>query len=140
MHARIRGLDGLRAIAIVWVMLFHSWVVGGLGRWDAMASPGWMGVDLFFALSGYLIGQQVFAPLARGERFSYAAFYTRRAFRILPAFLVVLAAYVALPLLRESPHLPPLWTLLTFTQNLVVDYQHERAFSHAWSLCVEEHF
>jgi peptidoglycan/LPS O-acetylase OafA/YrhL len=140
MHARIRGLDGLRAVAIVWVMLFHSWSVGGLGRWDAIATPGWMGVDLFFVLSGFLIGQQVFAPLARGERFSYAGFYVRRAFRILPAFLVVLAMYAAVPAIREAPHLPPLWMFLTFTHNLLVDYNRERAFSHMWSLCVEEHF
>ncbi|GAB1596656.1 acyltransferase family protein [Lysobacter claricitrinus] len=140
MNERIRGLDGLRALAIVWVMLFHSWVVGGLGRWDWLATPGWMGVDLFFVLSGYLIASQVFAGIARGERFSYVDFYTRRAFRILPAFLVVLGVYVAAPAIREAKSLPPVWMFLTFTQNLLVDYAHDRAFSHAWSLCVEEHF
>ena len=91
MPARIAGLDGLRALAIAWVMLFHAWIVGGLGDWDAIATPGWVGVDLFFVLSGFLIGGQVFAPLAAGARFSYADFYARRAFRILPAFLAVLA-------------------------------------------------
>ncbi|MGY3266654.1 acyltransferase family protein [Lysobacter sp. HA35] len=140
MNERIRGLDGLRAVAIVWVMLFHFWLVGGLGRWDWLATPGWMGVDLFFVLSGYLIASQVFAGIARGDRFSYADFYTRRAFRILPAFLVVLALYVAVPAIREVHRLPPVWMFLTFTQNLFVDYSHDRAFSHAWSLCVEEHF
>ncbi|RYZ68958.1 MAG: acyltransferase, partial [Lysobacteraceae bacterium] len=61
------GLDLLRAIAIVWVMLFHSFIVGGLGEDYAWLSRyGWMGVDLFFVLSGFLIGTQVLAPLAGG--------------------------------------------------------------------------
>ena len=137
---RIPGLDALRAFAIAWTMLFHSWVVGGLGAWDALAKPGWMGVDLFFVLSGFLIGGQVFAPLAAGARFSYADFYTRRAFRILPAFLVVLALYVAWPGMREAPGMEPAWKFLAFVYNLSVDYGQHKAFSHAWSLCVEEHF
>ena len=55
---RLPGLDLLRAIAIVWVMLFHSWMIGGLGMpwFQPIADYGWMGVDLFFVLSGYLIG------------------------------------------------------------------------------------
>jgi peptidoglycan/LPS O-acetylase OafA/YrhL len=58
------GLDLLRAIAIVWVMLFHSFVVGGLGPdYEWLSRYGWMGVDLFFVLSGFLIGTQVLAPL-----------------------------------------------------------------------------
>lgn len=137
---RIAGLDGLRALAIVWTMLFHSWLVGGLGAWDAVAQPGWMGVDLFFVLSGFLIGGQVFAPLARGARFSCRDFYTRRAFRTLPAFLVMLALYAAWPAMRESPRMEPAWKFLAFVYNVAVDYKHNKAFSHAWSLCVEEHF
>lgn len=141
MNTRVAGLDGLRAIAIVWVMLFHSWLVGGLGeRWSWLGSSGWMGVDLFFVLSGYLIGSQVMAPLARGERLAFGDFYLRRAFRILPAFLVVLAVYVFVPGFREAPDMEPAWKFLTFTANLSIDYAHNKAFSHAWSLCVEEHF
>ena len=74
-------------IAIVWVMLFHSFVVGGLGPdWAWLSRYGWMGVDLFFVLSGFLIGSQVLVPLARGQRLDFKDFYLRRAFRILPAF------------------------------------------------------
>lgn len=141
MNTRIAGLDGLRAIAIVWVMLFHSWLVGGLGEhWNGLARSGWMGVDLFFVLSGYLIGSQVMAPLARGERLAFGDFYLRRGFRILPAFLVVLALYVLMPAFREAEQMEPAWKFLTFTTNLSIDYTHNKAFSHAWSLCVEEHF
>lgn len=138
---RLPGLDLLRAIAIVWVMLFHSFLVGGLGPDLAWLSRyGWMGVDIFFVLSGFLIGRQVLAPLARGGDFSFGEFYARRAYRILPAFLVVLAVYAAFPALRESPGMAPWWQFATFTVNLLVDYGTQQAFSHAWSLCVEEHF
>lgn len=138
---RLPGLDLLRAIAVIWVMLFHSYLVGGLGEDYAWLSRyGWMGVDLFFVLSGYLIGSQVLAPLARGERLSFGGFYLRRAFRILPAFLAVLAIYLWVPGFREAPGMEPAWTFLSFTLNLLIDYGRNQAFSHAWSLCVEEHF
>lgn len=138
---RYPALDLLRGIAIVWVMLFHSFVVGGLGpEWAWLSRYGWMGVDLFFVLSGFLIGTQVLMPLASGQRLDFTDFYLRRAFRILPAFLVVLAVYLAWPGFRESPGLAPWWMFVTFTLNLLVDYGRDAAFSHAWSLCVEEHF
>ncbi|PPV05159.1 acyltransferase [Xanthomonas bromi] len=138
---RYPALDLLRGIAILWVMLFHSFVVGGLGPdWAWVSRYGWMGVDLFFVLSGFLIGTQVLAPLARGQRLDIADFYVRRAFRILPAFLVVLLVYLLWPPFREAPGLAPWWMFATFSLNLLVDYGRDAAFSHAWSLCVEEHF
>lgn len=135
------GLDLLRAIAVVWVMLFHSFLVGGLGeQWSWLSRYGWMGVDLFFALSGYLIGGQVLAMLDRDGRMDWRDFYLRRALRILPAFWVVLAIYLLFPGWREVEGMAPWWTFATFTMNLNVDYATQQAFSHAWSLCVEEHF
>lgn len=140
MPPRYPGLDLLRAIAIVWVMFFHSWVVGGLGPdWSWLSRYGWMGVDLFFVLSGFLIGQQVLLPLSRGERLRFGDFYLRRAFRILPAYWVVLAAYALVPAWRELPGMEPLWKFVLMVVNLGNDYRNP-AFSHAWSLCVEEHF
>jgi len=135
------GLDLLRAVAIIWVMLFHSFIVGGLGDDFAWLSRyGWAGVDIFFVLSGFLIGSQLLQPLQRGEPLRLAAFYARRAWRILPAFAVVLAVYACFPALREAPGMQPWWQFATFTMNLLSDYTHSQAFSHAWSLCVEEHF
>ncbi|QJD69182.1 acyltransferase [Xanthomonas campestris pv. badrii] len=138
---RYPALDLLRGIAIVWVMLFHSFVVGGLGPdWAWLSRYGWMGVDLFFVLSGFLIGSQVLMPLARGQRLDFKGFYLRRAFRILPAFAAVLIVYMLWPGFREAPGLAPWWMFASFTLNLFVDYGQQAAFSHAWSLCVEEHF
>ena len=138
---RLPGLDLLRAIAIVWVMLFHSYIVGGLGSDFAWLSRfGWAGVDIFFVLSGFLIGTQVLKPLAAGAPFSFGSFYARRAYRIVPAFVVILMLYLWFPALRESPGMAPWWQFATFTMNLLIDYGSQQAFSHAWSLCVEEHF
>jgi peptidoglycan/LPS O-acetylase OafA/YrhL len=99
-----------------------------------------MGVDLFFVLSGYLIGTQLLRPYLNGERPRFWGFYRRRLYRVLPAYLVVLALYFLWPMWREAPGISPLWQFLTFTENLFVDYGKNQAFSHVWSLCVEEHF
>jgi peptidoglycan/LPS O-acetylase OafA/YrhL len=139
-HARYIGLDTLRALAIAVVMLYHLTIFGELpSRIFPIAYYGWMGVDLFFVLSGFLIGQQALKPYLMGQHLSIAGFYKRRAFRILPAYLVVLSLYFLVPGWRESPYLAPLWKFMTFTMNFGFSYDR-RAFSHAWSLCVEEHF
>lgn len=137
---RLNGFDLLRAIAILWVMLFHAWVAGLGLPFLAVAKFGWMGVDLFFALSGYLIGSQLFKSCAQGVKPSLKQFYLRRAFRVLPAYWVVVILYFTVPLFREEPNIQPLWQFVTFTENLFIDYRNNRAFSHAWSLCIEEHF
>ncbi|MGC2620274.1 MAG: acyltransferase [Acidobacteriaceae bacterium] len=138
--ARLFGLDTLRALAILAVMFYHLTIFGELpARILSVTYFGSMGVDLFFVLSGFLIGQQTLKPYAAGQRFSIAEFYRRRAYRILPAYLAVLALYFLVPAWRESPRLPPLWKFLTFTMNFGVNL-NQHAFSQAWSLCVEEHF
>jgi len=134
------GLDTLRALAILVVMLYHLTVFGELPeRIISVTYFGWMGVDLFFVLSGFLIGQQVLKPYLLGQRFYLVEFYRRRIYRILPAYLVVLALYFLVPGWRESPRLPALWKFLTFTMNFGISFDRH-GFSHAWSLCVEEHF
>jgi peptidoglycan/LPS O-acetylase OafA/YrhL len=138
---RLPGLDTLRAAAIAWVLLFHSYLIGGLGDgYGVLQWSGWMGVDLFFVLSGYLIGTQVFKALSRTGTLDFTAFYQRRFIRILPAFFVVLALYELWPAWSESKGMQPLWQFLTFTFNLQYDNDDNYAFSHVWSLCVEEHF
>jgi len=104
------------------------------------AKLGWMGVDLFFVLSGYLISAQFLRPYRTGLSPRLGSFYRNRLYRVIPAFAVVLALYYAWPGWRESPNLPAFWTLITFTQNLFANIPHNHAFSHVWSLCVEEHF
>ncbi len=82
-----REIDGLRALAVAAVILFHAGV--------APFGGGFVGVDIFFVISGYLITALILAERAAG-RFSLAGFYARRARRILPALIVVLLAAVPL--------------------------------------------
>lgn len=138
---RLPGLDLLRAIAIISVLCTHAWIAGGLGYgFGWIEEYGWMGVDLFFVLSGFLIGRQVLVRYQSGGGIDFPAFYRHRAYRILPAYLVVVALYFLFPGLREQEAIQPLWQFLTFSMNLLVDQRVMHAFSSAWSLCVEEHF
>ena len=131
------GLDLLRAIAIVLVVLYHAGLFGFFLPYDVQRF-GWIGVDLFFVLSGYLIAGQLLSALARGKTPNVLRFFSRRALRILPAFLVIVAIYFFLPAWREYPRIPPIWKFLSFTQNLGL--RGGTAFSHAWSLCIESQF
>ena len=136
---RDHGLDTLRALAIALVFAYHYKVFVSAEPTLGWASRvGWVGVDLFFVLSGYLIANQLFAGIRRGQALSLTAFYARRALRTLPVFWLVLAAYFLLPSVMGGRTPPPLWRFLTFTQNF--NLQPGTAFSHAWSLCIEEQF
>ena len=79
-------VDGLRALAVVAVLFFHAF--------PARLPGGFVGVDVFFVISGYLISGIILEALAAG-RFSYAGFYARRIRRIFPALAIVLAALLA---------------------------------------------
>ncbi|AQR72083.1 acyltransferase [Janthinobacterium sp. LM6] len=137
--SRLYGLDTLRALAIVLVFMNHYLLfVSEGGAFDFWGEIGWTGVDLFFALSGYLIGNQIFAALRSEQGFSLPRFYARRFLRTLPSFYAVLALYYLWPAFRGDSALLPLWKFLTFTQN--INLTPGTAFSHAWSLCVEEQF
>jgi peptidoglycan/LPS O-acetylase OafA/YrhL len=132
------GLDLLRALAIIVVVIYHAALFGFKlpGRVDRF---GWIGVDLFFVLSGYLIGGQLLAPLARDQGMSLGPFFARRALRIMPAYFVVLAIYFLLPSWREYPEMSqPIWKFLLSIQNIAL--HGGTAFSHAWSLAVEDQF
>ena len=87
-------IDGLRALAILSVVLCHANVPGITG--------GFTGVDIFFVISGYLIGGHIYAELRAGC-FSYLSFYRRRAKRILPAYFAVLAFILLVALVLLSP-------------------------------------
>jgi len=138
--AKLFGLDHLRALAITMVLFYHYRMFQHPEWLDKSMHFGWTGVDLFFVLSGYLISSQLFSKMSAGKQISFPEFFIKRFFRIIPAYLAVLAIYFLIPSFHEREALPPLWKFLTFTQNFGFDIKNFGTFSHVWSLCVEEHF
>jgi peptidoglycan/LPS O-acetylase OafA/YrhL len=139
-NTRLKGLDTLRALAIVLVLMSHyNGFVARDSIFGFIGEVGWAGVDLFFVLSGYLIGNQLLAPAARGEPSSLKAFFARRLLRTLPNYYVVLAVYLLLPhSVIWGKTMAPAWRYLSFTQNFGLQYGE--TFTHSWSLCIEEQF
>jgi len=137
--ARIHGLDTLRALAVTLVVLHHYVLfVSNAPTFGWVGEIGWVGVDLFFALSGYLIGNQIIAAMNSPGGFSLKHFYARRLLRTLPNYWVVLALYFLWPAFRGDAPLLPLWEYASFIQNFGL--APGSAFSHSWSLAIEEQF
>ena len=136
--ARIPQLDGIRGVAVLAVVLFHLVMFLPEGG-PAVFRYGWVGVDLFFVLSGYLITGILLQE--KGKAHYFRNFYVKRLFRIAPlyyAFLVV----AWFPLARIFPVSDDRGSLLvyaTYLQNIVYGFG-SRELGPTWSLCVEEHF
>lgn len=137
-------VDGLRALAVLPVILFHAGIPGFAG--------GYVGVDVFFVISGYLITSLIAAELQDG-RFSLATFYERRARRILPALLAVLAVLAAVLTLWLAPQRlkdfgATAVSVATFSSNIYFWSQSgyfdaasdTKPLLHTWSLAVEEQY
>jgi peptidoglycan/LPS O-acetylase OafA/YrhL len=152
---RFPALDGIRALAVTLVFLMHYGGGAHGGRWTAALNAirlrGWVGVDLFFVLSGFLITGVLYDT--REDSHFFRRFFARRALRIFPVFY--LAAVIVLMLtpvfayqwrLGQLPLLIYLGNIpAAFDDSLykVVSANHFRAqlsLTHLWSLCVEEQF
>lgn len=145
--ARILELDGLRAFAILAVMLHHSWPKG---YWFSFAGDaGWMGVDLFFVLSGYLITGILLKSLRREN--GYRNFIVRRALRIFPLYFLSLGIFTAFIFFKKdhaSWELMKSWGgvswFLIYLGNLRAAWMNSLppvlSFATLWSLQVEEQF
>jgi peptidoglycan/LPS O-acetylase OafA/YrhL len=138
------SLDGLRLLSIAPVIWHHCTprpLTGLLGR-------GPLGVDLFFAISGFLITTLLWRERAAGGKISLSRFYARRTLRIFPLYYGVLALHAAyawtLPSgLPEREHFfSSLASFATYTSNWLVDYTvaYPVIFAFAWSLATEEQF
>jgi peptidoglycan/LPS O-acetylase OafA/YrhL len=145
------AFDGIRAIAILLVLLLHTVnrlpiPHSGAGVFVyGLARVGWVGVDLFFVLSGFLItGILLESKKIRGGRY-FSAFYARRALRIFPLyFLIVPLTLAGLQLFSQTPPALSDWVVqLTYTQNTLGLYHPSRVsdfLGHTWSLAIEETF
>lgn len=147
---RIAALDGLRALAILLVVPHNIDMFRGHPNWVEYPAivfmhAGWIGVQLFFVLSGFLITGKLLDT--RGKPNYFGAFFARRAWRILPLYFAVLvAALVIAPALIEVPHalgatLHNQFWLWTFLSNWTDPFGlGVHGFGHFWSLAVEEQF
>jgi len=125
------GLDVLRAAAILGVVLCHGLTVKVAGH-DILGQLG-SGVELFFVLSGFLIGRIYLRSSAGGE-FSFWQFWRSRWWRTLPPYVAGMLVYLGVGFFIAQPGLP--WYYCFFLQN----YLGITGFGVSWSLCVEEHF
>jgi len=142
---RIRGLDGLRAVAVSAVVLYHLGIT--------VIPGGFLGVDIFFVISGFLITTLLVEEMSAQGRIRLGTFYLRRARRLLPALLIVLVAVlilaatiagdVASQVKRDIP------AALVYVSNWWAIGQDQSYFeligrgnmlAHLWSLAVEEQF
>ena len=137
-------IDGLRAVAIIPVVAFHAGI--------SALSGGFVGVDVFFVISGYLITSIILEDIERG-RFSLLRFYRRRVLRIVPVLTVVLAATAVAGIFLLFPHEfehlgKSLGAAALFASNIFLwrsagYFAPDSAFEpllHTWSLAVEEQF
>ncbi len=162
-HRRIPALDGMRGLAVGLVLMIHlfgfSFLFLGVlaptgfdAAWLKVARTGWMGVDLFFVLSGFLITGILYE--SKGPILAYFRnFYARRALRIFPAYyalLFVLLFLVAIVFAAESDTIAVIrqdqfwfWTYLSNIRRLFVSAQPAGTLyltGHLWSLAIEEQF
>lgn len=147
------ALHGLRVLAILSIVQLHITI--GFGHWGApmpsafhtRSTSIWFGMDLFFLLSGFLIGSMLLRDDDATRPRSALRFWARRAFRIVPLYYVVLAVLAFAPLTHPVTHAP----LVSAAQRAHVGYEFLYLTNYlptrarpvmvwAWSLCVEEHF
>jgi len=141
--ARVPSLDGLRAFSITLVTLSHLLGTAGfpLGAraFGAAGDLGYLGVRIFFVISGYLITNLLIAEHARHGRISLRGFYARRAYRILPAAYAMILAIVLVSAVGELA-LRPGDVAAAFTYTMNFHYDRSWELGHLWSLSVEEQF
>jgi peptidoglycan/LPS O-acetylase OafA/YrhL len=137
-------IEGLRGVAILLVVAFHAGVSSLAG--------GYVGVDVFFVLSGYLITQMLAREAIATADIDFAEFYARRARRLLPALIVVLLTTLAIAMIMYAPIDRP--SIATDARAVALHYGNvvfasgavnyyatsDNPFLHTWSLAVEEQF
>jgi peptidoglycan/LPS O-acetylase OafA/YrhL len=141
---RIATLDGLRGLLTITVMLSHYF--GEVPHGFRFAMFGWIAVDMFFILSGFLIGKLILERHHHGNFF--LVFYVRRFLRIIPVYFIVVVIvgaifhYFPRPWMEAEPSFP-LWSYLSFTQIFyMINTQSIGAhwLAPTWTMTVEEHF
>lgn len=143
----VASLDGLRGVAVILVTAYHLDLIlvgPAIGRW--LIPGGFLGVDLFFVLSGFLITTLALEEQHRTGGLDIGRFFVRRALRLLPALVACLAAYLVYTVVADRPLGLALRTVrdaLLYVSNWSWRWdgqEADQAMSHLWSLAIEEQF
>lgn len=140
-------IDGIRAIAVLWVILFHSWLfqflsmpayINGIYNYPLLnwVTKGDLGVDLFFVISGFLIGGIIFKEIKNKVHFNFKRFYVRRFLRLTPVYVFTMILNM---LILEKTGLGAIgryWSNFLYINN----YIPHSPMAWTWSLAIEEQF
>jgi peptidoglycan/LPS O-acetylase OafA/YrhL len=133
---RIIEIDFLRGVAILLVLFHHSKIA------NIFSNFGWVGVDLFFVLSGFLVSGILYSEIISTNKLNFIRFLVRRSFKIYPSFylFLIVTVFIKLYFIRKGYNnqqfeLTQLFSEIFFTQNYITPI-----WNHTWSLAVEEHF
>ncbi|MBC7524231.1 MAG: acyltransferase [Flavobacterium sp.] len=132
LKTRLRELDFLRGIAIILVIVRHQLI------FDFLQKMGWIGVDLFFVLSGFLVSGLLFREYQKFGSINSKLFLIRRGFKIYPIFYLTLILYIIPRILLHKLDLGKVVCDLIFVQNYALGWGY--LYAASWSLAVEEHF
>ena len=144
-------IDGLRAIAVGVVILYHAEIII---NGNTLFKGGFIGVDIFFVISGYLITSIILNELTHNQSFSFKNFYERRIRRIIPVLLFIIlvtipVAWICLTPITFVDFAKSILFSIGFTSNLYFYFSGQeygalsglyKPFLHTWSLSVEEQF
>jgi len=142
-----KAIDGIRAIAVLWVIIFHIWIfqhntfpdiLGEVAQNPLLVwiTKGDLGVDLFFVISGFLIGSILFKEYKRTKTLNFKSFYLRRFLRLFPVYLF--SMIIALYFLdgNGAERWTTAWSNLIYVNN----YVFKSYMGWTWSLAIEEQF
>ncbi len=146
-----KDIDGLRALAVLGVIFYHAELVF---KDNIIVSGGFLGVDIFFVISGYLITKIIYNEVKLNNSFSFFNFYQRRIRRIIPALLLVILfssimAYFFLLPIEFQAYLKSIVSSVFFYSNFHFHYSGQaygenilsaKPLLHTWSLAIEEQF
>jgi peptidoglycan/LPS O-acetylase OafA/YrhL len=140
---RVRSLDGIRGLAITLVVLFH--LAGLFSATGGVVRGGYIGVDVFFVLSGFLITSLLLSERVKRGSISFRRFYLRRAFRLLPALAAFLTAHVIYTLVVHDPRKVEAKAVLSIAVYVgnwaqALGMAVPIGLRQTWSLAVEEQF
>jgi peptidoglycan/LPS O-acetylase OafA/YrhL len=148
---RYESVDGIRALAVIWVIFFHVLFVWGESvssaqyetvvhsSWNWLWTKGYLAINPFFVISGFLIGDLLQNEISRKGTVALRSFYLRRFFRLAPAYYLVLVGFIGFWFYDSSFYtLRTIWTNFIYVNNW---FPHQgKPAIWAWSLAVEEQF